>query len=83
MLFTTRGCTPCVSLKTHLEKIGVKFQYLKCEIETDKAQKYHIRSVPCLVHTDDYGTMLDSITGFQKQLITDFLERHGYIEIYD
>ena len=63
VLFTTSTCPNCKMAKAKLAEKGIQYDTVVCDKDMDKAETYHIRSVPVLMHIKNDGTEIDRFTG--------------------
>lgn len=72
MLFTKRGCTPCLSLKKFLlAETDLEFEEYDAEKDIEKLQEYDVMTVPTLIIGDK------RITGFKPQEVMKLINNNG------
>jgi len=72
ILFTKRGCTPCLNLKKFLlAETDLEFEEYDAEKDIEKLQEYDVMSVPTLIIGDQ------RTTGFKPQEVMKLINNNG------
>jgi thioredoxin 1 len=65
LYFTAEWCGPCKLLKPKMQELATKIPitYIDVDASSTTANYYHVRSIPCIILIDEYGSEQGRLVG--------------------